>query len=166
MLSIGIVWNTVYSYKDEIIDDIKRKSNVIDYFDIDLKEDYVSFVESLYISENMNKSKIDNKINHMIINPNTKISIIFFEFDDSVIEFHQNKQKNVYKNLEELKKIIREKYKSYVENYTFDIVFHATDNLEELKNCFGVLLSFMNNDLCEKNKYHKVLKLEKNSSNI
>ena len=37
-----------------------------------------------------------------------------------------------------------EKYKNLVNNYTFDIVFHATDNLEELKNCLEVIREYIN----------------------
>ena len=39
---------------------------------------------------------------------------------------------------------IMEKYKNLVNNYTFDIVFHATDNLEELKNCLEVIREYIN----------------------
>ena len=55
---------------------------------------------------------------------------------------------------------IREKYKLCIDNYTFDIIFHATDNLIELKNCFNILLSFIkNNNELQNESTIKLLKM-------
>lgn len=152
MLGIGIIWNTVYQYKDLIINDMTNKVTIVDTFDINLQEKLGDFVNAIYDSENMERWKIENKIAHMTQNCNTCVTVVFFEFDCQNIEYHPFKKKNVYKELEDCKKYIREKYKQYVENYTFDIVFHATDNLDELTNCYNIIASYITENIKDKDK--------------
>lgn len=149
MLSIGIIWNCANFLNKEIIHDVDEKTNILESIELDLGDKYEDFVRSIYSSEQMEKCKIENKINHMMSDSSRKITILFFEFDDSEIEYHPFKKKNVFKHLENCKKYIREKYKSHIDNYTFDIIFHTTDNLIELRNCFNILLTFIedNNEL-------------------
>ncbi len=161
MLSIGIIWNTAQSMKEDIINDMNGKVNVICSFDMDLEDKYIEFVNSIYSSENMEQYKIDNKISHMILDPNTNVTVVLFDFNPNVIEYHPFKKKNVYKELEDCKKYIRDKYKEYVDNYTFDIVFHATDSLEELQNCYNVLLRYIEEHVCEQTTFKKrILSIE------
>lgn len=155
MLSIGIIWNVAQPMKKEIINDINDRVNVICSYDMDLKDRYIEFVNSIYRSENMEQYKIDNKISHLILNPNTNITVILFDFNPNIIEYHPFKKKNVYKELEDCKRYIREKYKDYVDNYTFDIIFHATDSLEEFKNCYNVLSCYMEEFMCEQKTLKK-----------
>ncbi len=157
MLSIGIIWNCAYEYSNQIIKDINDKTSVIGSISIDLGNKYIDFVKDIYASEQMEEWKIEKKINYMLLNENRNITIIFFEFDNSEIEYHPFKKKNVFSKLENCKTFIREKYKPYVENYTFDIIFHATDNITELKNCFNVIISYIDLKTTE-----KVLKLISN----
>lgn len=145
MLSLGIIWNSAQFLSQDIITDINKNINVLETFEFDLGDRYEDFVRVVYASEQMEKWKIDKKINHMLHTSSRKITILFFEFDETVIEYHPFKKKNVYKELESCKMKIREKYKDFVESYTFDIVFHATDNLEELKNCYNSIVDFLNN---------------------
>ena len=95
MLSIGIIWNSAHNLKDEILKDIREQTNLLEYFEIDLGSEYINFVNAIYESENMERWKIDNKLNHMLLNPNTKITILFFEFDSKNISYHPFKKKDV-----------------------------------------------------------------------
>lgn len=144
MLSVGIIWNSSQKYANDIISDLKKSVDVLDFFEVDFGEKYYSFVKSIYEKEQMEDWKIANKILHMQYTDDNKITIIFFDFDENEIRFHPKKNKNVFSKLEDSKMYIREKYKNLVNNYTFDIVFHATDNLEELKNCLEVIREYIN----------------------
>ena len=139
MYSIGIIWNKSYSYKNCIIDDINQLGHVVNTCDIDLDDNYEEFVRKIYDSEDMEEWKINNKLDHMLDDGNRKICVVLFEFDSAKINFDRRKNKNVYSDLETIKTGIRSKYKNYVNNYTFDVVFHSSDNINELKNIKTVL---------------------------
>lgn len=143
MISVGIIWNSANQYREEILADIGSLTKLMDSFEVELGENYTEFVQEIYSSENMEQWKIDKKLNHMETCPSRKITILFFDFDESQTEYHPFKKKQVFSQLENCKRFIREKYKDYVENYTFDIVFHATDNLDELKGCTKVIGDFL-----------------------
>jgi len=160
VLSIGIVWNCANFLNKEIIRDVDERTSILESIELDLGDKYEDFVRAIYSSEQMEEWKIENKISHMMSNSCRKITILFFEFDDTEIEYHPFKKKNVFKQLESCKMHIREKYKSCIDNYIFDIVFHATDNLIELKNCFNILLSFIeNNNELQKESTNKLLRM-------
>ena len=145
MLSLGIIWNSAQFLSQNILTDIDANTKIIDAFEFDLGDKYEDFVRTVYVSEQMENWKIDKKINHMVQTPSRKITLFFFEFNETMIEYHPFKRKNVYKELEDCKMKIRQKYKDLVESYTFDIIFHATDNLEELKNCYNSIVEFLGN---------------------
>lgn len=160
MLSIGIIWNCANFLKEDILKDVSQTTHLLDHFEIDLGNKYIEFINAIYSSENMETWKIEKKISHMITNPNTKITILFFEFDEKEVAYHPFKNKNIFVQLENCKMYIREKYKNSIPNYTFDIIFHATDNLTELRNCFDVIVSFLNSGKIDELIDKKVLKLE------
>ena len=144
MISIGIIWNSVNKYKNNIINDLQGKVTVISSFDYDLGDKFIEFVNSMYHTEQMEQWKIDNKINYMLMNPSKKITIVIFAFDEKKQSYHPMKKKYVYTDLENVKMYIRKKYSALIPNYTFDIVFHSTDNLIELKKCYDVLNKYLN----------------------
>lgn len=143
MLSIGIVWNSAYRFSNTIIEDIRHRLEVISFLDFDLGDDYIEFVKEIYFSEQMEEWKIEKKIKHMMSTLGTNIVILFLDFNESEISYHPQKKKNVYTQLEDCKYCIRKKYEAQVEDYTFDIILHATDNLEELKNCFDIIKKYL-----------------------
>lgn len=160
MLSIGIIWNSANFLKEDILKDISEQTNLLGYFEMDLGTKYNEFVEAIYDSEEMEKWKIENKINHMILTPTRKITVLFFEFDQKEIAYHPIKKKKIYIQLEKCKIYIREKYKKNIPNYTYDIIFHATDNLIELKNCYNVIISYLEKNVIDKETGKKILRLQ------
>ena len=156
MLSIGIVWNTCYHFRDDIVNDIEDTNvNLLGFFDAKT-DNYRNFVNLLYNSEHMEQWKIDKKLEYMLMISETSIRVIFFEFDESITDYHPFKKKMVFSDLENLKVKIRNKYKELISNYTFDIVFHATDDLMELKMVYNILLQNAENFIIEKKHKHNV----------
>lgn len=162
MISLGIVWNSSYYLKEQIIEDIKNQANVLDVFDLRLGKHFEQFLYEIYKSENMEKFKIDKKFDH--INKSTimkTISVVVFDFDDSIKTYHEQKKCMVYKNLDDIKKSIREKYSTQINNYCFDIVFHSSDNLEEVKRNFCIIKKYIEyireSDLEQFNEISKII---------
>lgn len=143
MLSIGIIWNSAQNYENEIIKDLRDKVKVLDTFNFDLGDNYINFVYSIYQKENMEQWKINKKLSYMMLYPNANITVVFFEFDENRIVFHTMKKKEVFADLEECKMYIRKKYSILLPEYTFDIIFHATDNIIELKDCFKIIEEYL-----------------------
>jgi len=142
MISEGIIWNKGYILKNDILRDISTNNNIIDIQDYNFDDEYESFVRNVYSIENMESWKIDKKLAHMLDCVDRKICSLSFEFDESNVLYHPMKKKMVYADLENLKMFIREKYKTQVDNYTFDVLFHATDSKEELIGLQKLLCSY------------------------
>ena len=158
---IGILWNTVNFLKEEIMGDISKFGEIVDYFELNLGEDYEEFVKKIYEFDGIADWKIKLKLDSMKAVDCAIITVLFIKIDDSKIEFNDRKQKNVITNIENLKKYIREKYSKRIDNYYFDNVFHMTDNKEELLAMLKVLREWCSshmspleaensNDLCKK----------------
>lgn len=144
MISLGIVWNSSYQFSGDIIDDILNSNiELIGYFDLELDR-YIEFVNHIYKAETMEEWKIERKLKHMLMDDSSTIRIIFFEFDEKLTRFHPLKKKVVFSQLEDLKDKIRSKYKDQIPNYTFDIIFHATDDISEFRECYGIVLNYLN----------------------
>ncbi len=167
MRFIGILWNTVSDYANEIFEDIDTIGNVLVAYEVDLENEYESFVRDIYERDGIAKWKIDQKINSMLTTASHKIVIIVIEIPDMEIKFNALKKKDVIVQIENLKKLIREKYATLVNNYFFDIVFHMTDNEEELTAILEVLNTWfphinINDNMI--NDFKRVRKKDKNEN--
>lgn len=143
MLSLGIIWNPAVQFEQEIIFDMKNKVNIIGYFDIDFQEYFKDFFYELYDDEE--KWKRDKKYINVSLNNcvNNKIIVIIYEFNPEKIEYHPQKKKDVYSDLNNLKIYIRRKYSEKISNYVFDNIFHSSDDLEEFKKSYQILRKYL-----------------------
>ena len=140
MRCIGIIWNSAFRYRKEMVEIISRYAMSISrQFEINLKSQYNEFVREIYMSEDMENWKIESKISHMENNLNKKVYIVFFEIDSKVQYYHAKKKKYVYINLQELKDLLRNLYKEKIDNYFFDIIFHCTENDKEFCKCKEII---------------------------
>ena len=160
MLSMGVIWNCATHLKKDIIQDINQKTKFLNTFEFDLGDKYEEFVRKIYMSEGMDDWKIERKIEHMKEFNSTSVVIVFFEFSEEKIEYHPYKKRNVFTQLEECKTYIREKYRNQIDNYVFDIIFHTTDDLQELKNDFRILSSFVADSKLDSNADEQLLMIK------
>ena len=160
MIYIGVLWNTVNDFSDEIINDINECEEILCYFDYDLKEKYEDFVRKMYEFDGIAKWKVDSKIEAMSLSSNGNIRIVFIKIDDTTIEFNSKKNKYVMVHVENLKNLIRTKYSQLISNYYFDNVFNMTDNEDELNNTLEVLQEWFP-DVCV--KYHEIISEQNNT---
>lgn len=142
MLSIGIIWNPVSDYFDDIVSDIKKKTNVY-VVRKETVEDTHAFVYAIYQDMlALDRSKIVFKLQNLFLSIDNVIVVIIFDFDESNVYFHPYKHKNVYAELDSLKRDIRQKYGNKITNYQFDNVFHCTDDEEEFKYTYKILKKY------------------------
>ena len=158
MLSLGIIWNPAFHYKDNIVNDMNNSVNIIDYFDISFYDLFQNFMYELY--DDQEKWKTEKKYNSMKQDNGSanKLRIVIFEFDEKRVEYHIYKKKNVYSDLNDLKVYIRNKYGNMIDNYVFDNVFHCTDDIMEFKKSYGIVQKYIRILLLD--KLNMVLKKE------
>lgn len=151
MKAIAILWNSMGEYFSDALKDIKQFSTIQDCFKINFNNRFKDFISDIYPYKGDQKWKLDYKINIMN-NKYTKneVLIMFLEVPDSEKIYIERKKTYIYKNIEELKKIIRSKYEQKILNYSFDNVFHMTDDETEYLETLQIIkkhliISFVNN---------------------
>lgn len=159
MLCLGILWNSVYEFKDMILSDIEKYGNLVDSFDLNLEDNYEDFVRDIYAQDEIASWKVDKKVSTMFnSSDNRNITIVFIEVDLTDQFYHGGKKKMVYTNLENLKNGIRGKYGKMIKEYFFDNVFHMTDDTRELKADLGVVSEYLKRLNIEDEKANKLVK--------
>lgn len=162
MLCLGILWNSVQEYKENIVSDIKQYGELIGTFDLPLGDKYETFVRDIYAQDEIASWKVDKKVETMFNSSEDRnITIAFIEVDLTDQFYHGGKKKMVYTNLENLKSGIRGKYSELVKEYFFDNVFHMTDDERELKADLKVLSNYLTKMSKEDNSLDNGIQLVK-----
>ena len=119
-----ILWNPTLFQSNKILKEIP---NIIEKKEIIVpKESLHNYIFDIY--------KLDTRCSHNIVLP-PKIQKLK-EYDDKhlVVKFKIDKPQytnNICNQAVQLKEMIREKYKSNIENYIKDIMIHFADNFEQ-----------------------------------
>ncbi len=144
MKFIGILWNPMNSLREEAIEDIKRYATIEDTICVDLKDRYLDFLEDIYPFDGIHKDIHIFKASTMIDKyESNEICILFLELEDSEKEFCDRKHTYIYRNVENIKSFIRNKYKNRIKGYSFDNVFHMTDDKNEYLYTLGVIYKYV-----------------------
>lgn len=145
MKCLGILWNTVHPMKEEVLKDICILGDLIEYHDLNLEKDYERFVREIYEQDQIATWKVDKKLETMFASTDArKVCVFIVDISTDEIYFHPYKKTNVFKNIEEMKVSIREKYKNKVNVYFFDNIMHLTDDENEYERDLEVVQKFMN----------------------
>lgn len=132
MKSIAILWNSMNNLREEALEDIKKYAIIEDMICIDLKENYFDFIKDIYPFDGRHQDIHIFKANSMIDKyESNEICILFLDILDSEKEYCARKHNYIYINIEKLKNLIRNKYKDRIKGYSFDNVFHMTDDENE-----------------------------------
>lgn len=143
MKSLGIIWNSAYDFKDDIVSDMSQVVKVDGCYHMDLGDDYEKFVRTLYSFDDIADWKVDSKLKAMFFeNPNRKVCVVIFNFDADQTFYHAYKKRSVFSQLENLKGTIRGEYSKKVPCYFFDNVFHASDNAKEFEQDYNLFLEY------------------------
>lgn len=142
MKCVGIIWNSAFEFKEEILKLMSNYSTVEDWFCINLDSNYENFVRLIYSADSIAEWKVDKKIEYMRHYPSKSICIIQFDINTSIMRYHDKKKHMVYANLQDLKDLIRKTYGSKLPFYFFDIVFHCSESPEEYDVDCQIINSF------------------------
>ena len=144
MKCIGILWNSMNEYRNEAIEDIKQYGTIEEMIPIDLGSNYKSFIKELYPFDGRHEGLDEYKASIMIDQyESNEICILFLDIKDSEKIYIERKRIYLYKNIEELKQMIRSKYKEKIDNYQFDNIYHMTDDETEYLFTLKVLQKYL-----------------------
>lgn len=148
---IGVLWNSLsVKQKNEIIEKIKKEGNVNQIINIDLKDQYESFIKDIYV-ENHEAEGV-SFIKYATLKDqfeNNILTIVNFETEVCFYEYTNNTKGFQFINLAQLKRNIRNEYKTKIKRYAFDNIFHLTMNQDEYDLTEKVLKKYIKD-------YHEV----------
>lgn len=145
MLSLGIIWNPAMNFFDQIIAEMHDLTKVVFVSKESISEKR-EFIYDIYKDMvELDKAKIDFKLANLFLSNSNEIVILIFEFDASKITYHPFKKKNVYTELDNIKRHIRQKYGEMINNYQFDNVFHCTDDANEYIYAIHIICKYFSN---------------------
>ena len=126
---MALLWSPIVKHKEEVIKDVEQHYHIKEIKTIDFENDfeYAAFVKGMYAIDDIDDWKIEKKLKYMEPYPK-KVTVILFEMDFPDYRKKTLNGKPLSKNVEKLKKIIREKYSKRIENYFYDIILHIGDN--------------------------------------
>ena len=150
---IGVLWNSLNpSLMNEAINEISEKANIEKVYIADLGDKYYDFINEIYSKETEFEGI-----------PYLKACGLIDKFDSNefailyliirVTGLSNNKLKGfLFKEIDELKKQIRYNYKTKINNYAFDNLFHLTVNEEEYNFTDEIVKRYIEDKTYERQK--------------
>jgi len=122
-----IIWPPAQKFSEEIIEMIKsRYPTIAETKNIRIKN-FSKFIESVYLSDDIEQWKIQKKIYHMK-EYKPVVTAIAFLISDPAYRTKTRTESYLSDTVAKLKKEIREKYRDQIDDYIYDIVAHIGDN--------------------------------------
>ena len=124
-----VIWSPAGEYTDEIIEDLGIYGNVGEVRRYQLTPgEYENTVRAVYAIDDIEKWKIDRKLQHMS-NYSPTLSYVDISFDDPDYRIKKKTGLLLSRRAERVKKALRAKYKDRIRDYYFDIILHIGDNV-------------------------------------
>lgn len=140
-----VIWSPAVPYAEEILEDLNYYGKVVTAKKYTYKpEEYNNVVRAIYAIDDIEKWKIDKKLEYM--KPySPELLAVDLLFEDPEFRIKSKTGLPLSKRGERTKKAIRAKYSRYISNYFFDIVMHIGDNQyqsEYMRHIFEPGISF------------------------
>jgi len=143
----GFIWSPAIEFVNEILEYINNKYPVLHFYtyeftDINL---YKISILDIYTTDDIDPEKVKNiKLKAMLLYP---LKYTYFKFHIKEPNFRKKKQtgNDLSQTVEAIKKEIREKYKSKINNYIHDIIIHITDNYEQTDDIEKIMKKYNSN---------------------
>jgi len=132
-----ILWPPVSDHFSEIESEINSQFSVLESITYNDVKNFERFVRELYEIDDIKYWKVDLKIKGMS-SYMKDIRVLKIEIPNPDFRRKGNNQL-ISKEVERLKKEIREKYKSKIDNYFHDIIIHIGDNYSHTKQSQNLL---------------------------
>lgn len=131
---IAIIWPTAYHLRQNIINDLISLTDCHEYKQVtlDLSNKLKDFIFSLYDESDFEEYGYLYKQKLEFIRQRTsssKVCVVYFDVKSM-------------SQLTDIKLSIRQKYKSLVDHYVYDIIIHITSDIEEYKRTNRVVSLF------------------------
>lgn len=124
-----ILWSPAKEFKDEIINDLEIYGDVISVKDYRFsKEEYKNTVRAVYAIDDIEKWKIEKKLEHME-KYSPECVAVDLRFSNPEYRIKRATGLLLSKRGERVKKTIRDKYRTRIDDYFFDIIIHIGDNI-------------------------------------
>lgn len=125
----AILWPAIQPNLDDITNDIGAVTEIIDKTSYDIERGFSEFVKDLYgIDKRTDEWRIDNKI-HELRKHGSKITVLKLKIPDP--EFRTAETPRLSNVTRELKYACRQEYRHVVEDYSFDVIVHMSDNFRQ-----------------------------------
>lgn len=137
----GFLWAPCSEYYNDILEEINRKYSVFNYYiyKYNNRKDFEDIVLEIYSTDDIDPNKVKN-IKLKSIKDN---NFIYFTFYIKNPTFRKKGNGNdICVDIEKIKKEIRDKYKSKINNYVHDIIIHMCDNFEQNKKIKYIMLKY------------------------
>lgn len=124
---VVLLWPPAQNLVHEIKRDIEKKANVLKSEVCHIHSDkFIDLVRSIYVVDNASQEKISYKIQRLK-RESLCVHVFLIRFDMPTMEAKDLSNHKRCKEMSDLKKLIREKYKHRIPNYIHDIIIHSTE---------------------------------------
>lgn len=140
-----ILFNSAELFLKDLISKINDSVNtsVVSLASLNLGENYKQFIEDIYKKGPIPQGALRDKQNFVVSNGRSlKVYILCVDFKSVTSVYHEKKEKYVYTEVEELKRLIRAEFKNRVPNYFHDILIHSPDCEEESEYINKLLIEY------------------------
>lgn len=127
-----VLWPAVYEYYDEITQKIRMLYKIKSVKDYHFNEiTFEKAVRGIYYIDDIDSWKIDKKIEFLKSFPSKTIRVIELNIPKPKFRLKSANYHTILTEGEKLKRIFRNCYKKYVDNYIYDVIMHTGDNYEQ-----------------------------------
>jgi len=133
-----ILWPPAHQVFDEIENDIRKKYKVLKSYTKDIGKDPEKTVFDIYASDDIAAWKIRKKLTGFKNHP-TLIRVIEIEIPSPRFRRKALNNHDICIDVEEIKSEYRQKYKSRIDDYFYDIIMHIGDNFHHTREIAKVL---------------------------
>ena len=143
----GFIWGPASKYTNEILENVNNKYSVLHYYHYNFtnRDAFSNSILDIYTTDDIDPSKVKNvKIKHMFYHP---LMYTYFKFHIKEPNFRKKKQtgNDLSQVVEAIKKDIRGKYKSKIQNYIHDTIIHISDNFQQTKDIDIIMKKYQTN---------------------
>jgi hypothetical protein len=123
------IWGAAKIFFDDISSDIESLYKIVYQEDLFLGDNYGKLIDDIYAIDDIDKWKVLVKKQFLYQSPH-EIRFILFEIPTPDFIIKQKNHSYLSSKGAMLKKMIRKKYCSKIQNYFYDIIIHIGDNYE------------------------------------
>lgn len=143
---MAVIWPAAYDYSNSIIGEFQGNSNcrLGKIWRLTLsKQELERFTRAIYSFDDIEKWKIDRKLNRICINDQNNVTVFSYYLKNPQFRIKRFGH-TISENGMRLKNIIREKYIPYIKDYIEDIILHTTDNYTQAEATHNLIEKYEN----------------------